>query len=589
MAQAIGVVLYCVATAALAAIIVAFIVVLWLQRRRAARARAEAAELEAAERRRRKRKKLGLRSAEVNAAAPEHLVVAKGAELDEALYASITSARANAGLESPLIEFDFDREQASSEVANEDAEEQSSPAVEPVGDADDAHISVRADGNGVLVETVIDMHDVSENEQAPGVAQGDGDEIAKVNPAQGTVAPTLSTSAVTAETCSGADGDERAMAHTDEARKSGGIDVGGSAGATDNQSVGNDTVHASTVERDKAGEPGKEKVPPPPMALADGEDTCAVCLDDLEIGDRVRRLPCKHVFHSDCIRTWLRRKNACPCCCVAVVKRRKKKKRTHAAASSASHRAAGTESGVALSQDGVPAGSRVGHDGDVHVGSNSRTVVVGVDAPVGNPNDAARAASMTERAIAAASARVARRRSRLEESPSLGAIGGRLLPFQQPAGVVEHHGVERYELELAEAPDIDVVRKHDISTSAGAGDAVVDVTALQDRRADRPRGYSHANATALRLSQAGGSAHSLPRDASALDSEDGHGDAYTSEASSHVDEPLDVVMSEVRRALRRDLSQASMDDYSTDCDASVPEDTARHSVTAAVAVPMNEQ
>jgi hypothetical protein len=34
----------------------------------------------------------------------------------------------------------------------------------------------------------------------------------------------------------------------------------------------------------------------------------------LEDGDRVGALPCFHQFHVDCLKEWLRRRNACPLC-----------------------------------------------------------------------------------------------------------------------------------------------------------------------------------------------------------------------------------------------------------------------------------
>jgi hypothetical protein len=41
---------------------------------------------------------------------------------------------------------------------------------------------------------------------------------------------------------------------------------------------------------------------------------CAVCLCDYEVGDMLRPLPCKHVFHHRCINKWLQRNGVCPLC-----------------------------------------------------------------------------------------------------------------------------------------------------------------------------------------------------------------------------------------------------------------------------------
>ena len=48
--------------------------------------------------------------------------------------------------------------------------------------------------------------------------------------------------------------------------------------------------------------------------------TCAICLVDLERGDRVGDLRCCHAFHSDCLKAWIkRRKNHCPLCKAALI------------------------------------------------------------------------------------------------------------------------------------------------------------------------------------------------------------------------------------------------------------------------------
>jgi hypothetical protein len=51
---------------------------------------------------------------------------------------------------------------------------------------------------------------------------------------------------------------------------------------------------------------------------AEGQDeedlSCTICFAPLWDGDRVGALPCKHLFHVECLKSWLKRRNVCPLC-----------------------------------------------------------------------------------------------------------------------------------------------------------------------------------------------------------------------------------------------------------------------------------
>ncbi|CAO2819267.1 unnamed protein product [Amaranthus hypochondriacus] len=54
--------------------------------------------------------------------------------------------------------------------------------------------------------------------------------------------------------------------------------------------------------------------------LSAKDTLCCVCLGEFELKEELRQLPsCKHVFHGDCIRHWLRTNATCPLCRCHVI------------------------------------------------------------------------------------------------------------------------------------------------------------------------------------------------------------------------------------------------------------------------------
>jgi hypothetical protein len=52
----------------------------------------------------------------------------------------------------------------------------------------------------------------------------------------------------------------------------------------------------------------------------DDKFDCSVCIDEMKVGDTIITLPCKHMFHEDCVVAWLKEHNTCPVCRAPIEK-----------------------------------------------------------------------------------------------------------------------------------------------------------------------------------------------------------------------------------------------------------------------------
>lgn len=90
---------------------------------------------------------------------------------------------------------------------------------------------------------------------------------------------------------------------------------------------GLDTIVTQLLNQmDNTGPPPleKEKIEELPTVPIDQEQVelklqCSVCWEDFQLNEQVRKLPCSHVFHSDCICPWLANHGTCPICRKSLV------------------------------------------------------------------------------------------------------------------------------------------------------------------------------------------------------------------------------------------------------------------------------
>lgn len=76
----------------------------------------------------------------------------------------------------------------------------------------------------------------------------------------------------------------------------------------------NDANHYGTPPASRSAVENMPAVKISDCHLSNDLSQCAVCLEEFELGVEARQMPCKHMFHSDCIVPWLKLHSSCPVC-----------------------------------------------------------------------------------------------------------------------------------------------------------------------------------------------------------------------------------------------------------------------------------
>ncbi len=48
--------------------------------------------------------------------------------------------------------------------------------------------------------------------------------------------------------------------------------------------------------------------------LANTDNVCIICRDEMTASPSTKKLPCNHIFHKNCLRSWFQRQQTCPTC-----------------------------------------------------------------------------------------------------------------------------------------------------------------------------------------------------------------------------------------------------------------------------------
>lgn len=55
-----------------------------------------------------------------------------------------------------------------------------------------------------------------------------------------------------------------------------------------------------------------------PEELSQGDNVCIICREEMTTG--CKKIPCNHIFHASCLRSWFQRQQTCPTCRMDVLR-----------------------------------------------------------------------------------------------------------------------------------------------------------------------------------------------------------------------------------------------------------------------------
>ena len=58
----------------------------------------------------------------------------------------------------------------------------------------------------------------------------------------------------------------------------------------------------------------------PEQLSAIQDNVCIICREEMTADQQIKRLPCDHVFHKNCLRSWFQRQQTCPTCRTPILR-----------------------------------------------------------------------------------------------------------------------------------------------------------------------------------------------------------------------------------------------------------------------------